>query len=120
MLSLGLDHKLPKDIFPSILSLISQNWSWVTVLLCTVPKCHFALPQYIKLHIYKQLTFRQIDIPTHMEDSFYRGDVYVGFKNAVTQPSSALRHATELKEILESRNGNCMSSCYIVFTEDIG
>jgi hypothetical protein len=49
-----------------------------------------------------------------MEDSFYRGDVYVGFKNAVTQPSSALRHATELKEILENRNGNCMSSCYIV------
>ena len=64
--------------------------------------------------------FWQIDIPTHLEDSFHRGNVYVGFKNAVTQPSSALRHATELKEILKSRNGNCMSSYYVVFPEAIG
>ena len=80
-------------------------------------QCYFTI--IIKLNI-RHLTFLQIDIPTHLEDSFYRGEVYVGFKNAVTQPSSALRHATELKEILESRNGNCTLSYYIPsFTEAI-
>ena len=44
-----------------------------------------------------------VDIPETMEGSFYRGDVYVGFKNTAFQASSPLRHAAELNQILNSR-----------------
>lgn len=47
----------------------------------------------------------QINIPTSINGSFYRGDVYISFKDSILQPSSPLRHATKLKEILESRGG---------------
>ena len=41
-----------------------------------------------------------ISIPDTPLDSFFTGQVYVGNKNKVTQPSSPLRHSTELSRIL--------------------
>ena len=55
--------------------------------------------QFIKCTTY----ILQIDIPREITGSFYRGDVYVGFKDSVLQPSSPLRHAAELAEILRLR-----------------
>ena len=40
------------------------------------------------------------DIPTSLDGSFYRGNVHVGIKEAMFEPSSAIRHATELNKIL--------------------
>ena len=37
-----------------------------------------------------------IDIPDSIEGSWYRGDVFIGVKDAVFEPSSPMRHATEL------------------------
>ena len=45
----------------------------------------------------------QIDIPPEITGSFYQGNVYVGFKDSILQPSSPLRHAAELVEILKLR-----------------
>ena len=44
-----------------------------------------------------------IDIPDRIEDSWYRGQVMVGFEDAVSESSSPLRHATELSSILRSK-----------------
>ena len=41
-----------------------------------------------------------ISIPESPLDSFFTGQVYVGNKNKVTQPSSPLRHSTELSKTL--------------------
>ena len=43
-----------------------------------------------------------IDIPERIEEPWYRGQVYVGYKDAAFEPSSALRHATELSNLLLS------------------
>jgi len=40
------------------------------------------------------------NIPDNMEGSFYRGQVNIGLKDAAFQASSALRHMTELYDIL--------------------
>lgn len=41
-----------------------------------------------------------VDIPESIEEgSFYRGQVYVGVKDLVLEPSSPLRHIAELKQI---------------------
>lgn len=42
------------------------------------------------------------DIPSDIEGSFYTGQVYIWPK----EPSSALRHATELNKIITQRNLN--------------
>jgi hypothetical protein len=36
-----------------------------------------------------------IDVPTTIEDSFYRGNVFVSYKDTVFQPSNAIRYATK-------------------------
>ena len=41
-----------------------------------------------------------IAIPEVIEGSWYEGEVFVGYKDAVFEPSSALRHVTELNSIL--------------------
>jgi hypothetical protein len=42
-----------------------------------------------------------VDIPDSVDEgSFYRGQVYVGVKNLVLEPTSLIRHATELWKIL--------------------
>ena len=40
------------------------------------------------------------DVPDSIEESFYRGQVFVSIKDAVLQPSSPLRHPTELSMLL--------------------
>ena len=37
-----------------------------------------------------------VEIPSTIEGSWYRGDVYIWLKDAVFEPSSPIRHATEL------------------------
>ena len=44
-----------------------------------------------------------VDIPTTIDGSWYDGQVLVSLKDAVFEPSSALRHATELNDILMTR-----------------
>ena len=44
------------------------------------------------------------EIPPSFEGSWYAGQVYVGLKDAVFEPSSPVRHATELYNIMKSRN----------------
>lgn len=44
------------------------------------------------------------DIPSSIEESFYTGQVYVGLKDPIFEPSSALRHATEMGKIITQRN----------------
>ena len=46
-----------------------------------------------------------IDIPTTIDGSWYDGEVYIGLKDAVFEPSSPLRHLTELYSILVKRIG---------------
>ncbi|CAB5198525.1 unnamed protein product [Rhizophagus irregularis] len=43
-------------------------------------------------------------IPQLIDESFYRGKIYVGLKDPVFEPSNAARHATELYEIVAKTN----------------
>ena len=47
-----------------------------------------------------------IKIPETIEGSWYEGEVHVAYKDAVFEPSSALRHATELYSIMRSKIGD--------------
>ena len=47
-----------------------------------------------------------ITIPETLEGSWYEGEVFVGYKDAVFEPSSALRHVTELHSILLTKLGS--------------
>ena len=47
-----------------------------------------------------------VDIPDSIDGSFYDGQVYVGLKDNVFEPSSALRHACELKSCLNTSDQN--------------
>ena len=42
-----------------------------------------------------------ITIPENVSDSWYQGRVFVGTKDAIFQPSSPIRHATEVTTILK-------------------
>lgn len=46
-----------------------------------------------------------VKIPSSIDDSWYDGDVHIGLKDAVYEPSSPLRHATELYSLLITRLG---------------
>ena len=46
-----------------------------------------------------------IDLPDQESDSFFRGHVFVTNKDKVTQPSSALRHAAELTDLIATHFG---------------
>lgn len=43
-----------------------------------------------------------VDVPENHSDSFFNGHAYVTLKDKVTQPSSALRHASELTQLVQS------------------
>ena len=47
-----------------------------------------------------------VDIPESFEGSWYQGQVFIGFKDAVFKPSSPIRHATELYHLLLTRMGD--------------
>ena len=57
------------------------------------------------------------DIPTTIEESFYSGQVYVGLKDPIFKPSSALRHAIELGNIIARR---CLNNPVLVMYTDGG
>ena len=40
-----------------------------------------------------------VDIPNSPDESFHRGQVFVGLKDLALEPSSALRHATEFSKV---------------------
>jgi hypothetical protein len=53
-----------------------------------------------------------VDIPEYMEGgSWYTGEVFVGLKDAIHEPSSPIRHAKELNNILVKR----MDGWHILF-----
>ena len=54
------------------------------------------------LSITPSVTFL-VDIPDTIESSFYRGQVYVGIKENCFEPSSPIRHMTELTNIMATR-----------------
>ena len=54
-----------------------------------------------------------VDIPDTIEGSFYTGQVFIGLKDSVFEPSSPIRHATELYKILLRRmNGRSILFVY--------
>ncbi|CAH1269408.1 Hypp4174 [Branchiostoma lanceolatum] len=54
---------------------------------------------FTKLKITPSVTL-VCDVPESASDSFYRGKVYIALKDATFQPSSPIRHQTELYEVL--------------------
>ena len=42
-----------------------------------------------------------LDVPEVIDEPWYRGSVFVGYKDAVYEPSSAIRHMTELFSIVQ-------------------
>ena len=56
-----------------------------------------------KLNIILSVDFL-IDIPDDINGSFYRGQVCIGFKNDILQPSSAICRASELKQVLQNQS----------------
>ena len=57
-----------------------------------------------------------VHIPDTIEGSFYTGQVFIGLKNFVFEPSSPIHHATELYKILSRR----MNGCSILFVYSDG
>ena len=57
----------------------------------------------------------KVDIPVSMDGSWYDCQVFVGIKEAVFEPSSALRHASELHDILLTEIG--MKSVLFLYTD---
>lgn len=57
-----------------------------------------------------------VDIPTTIEGSFYCGQVFIGLKDLIYEPSSPMRHATELHKCLMTR----MSGHHILFVYSDG
>ena len=56
------------------------------------------------------------NVPETIDGSFYEGAVYVGYKEAVLQLSSALRRATKLHSMLFPEVGN--KSILFVYTDE--
>ena len=46
----------------------------------------------------------QVDIPTSINNTFHRGQVHIGLKDLALEPSSALRHSTELSKVCAAVN----------------
>jgi len=49
--------------------------------------------------------------------SFYRGQVTVTYKDSVFQPSTPWRHATEIQQILEAKNGGSVPPVLMLFSD---
>ena len=60
---------------------------------------------FTKLKLIPSVHF-DISIPENIEGSFYRGKVHVGLKESCFEPSSGLRHITELRQIMEHSGAN--------------
>ena len=53
-----------------------------------------------------------VNIPDDMDGSFYTGHIHVGLKENAFQPSSALRHATELHQALDKEGKHDPIECH--------
>ena len=60
---------------------------------------------FCKFSIIPSVSF-MLDIPDEFDQSWYMGTVHIGYKDAVLEPSSALRHVTELCSILQKQTPN--------------
>ena len=69
---------------------------------------------FVKFSLISSVSF-VINIPETIEASWYEGEVHVGHKDAVLQPSSALRHDAEVNSILVLKVGN--KSILLVYTD---
>jgi len=58
-----------------------------------------------KFSVIQSVSFT-IKILQTLEGSWYEGEVFIGYRSAVFEPSSALRHATKLYSILINKLGN--------------
>lgn len=56
-----------------------------------------------------------LDIPESIYGSFYRGQVYVGVKDLVLEPSSPIRHITEASKLLEFEQNQ--KSILLIYTD---
>ena len=65
---------------------------------------------FAKLSLIPSVVLKLI-IPSTVEESWYRGSVFVGLKEHAFDPSSALRHITELHNVLSS-DGNPILAVY--------
>ena len=60
---------------------------------------------FTKLKLISSVHF-DISFPENIEGSFYQGKVHVGLKDSCFEPSSGLRHITELRQIMEHSGAN--------------
>ena len=66
---------------------------------------------FCKFSIIQSVSF-VLDIPEEFVQSWYRGTIHIGYKDAVFEPSSALRHVTELHSIIHKQTSNPMLFSY--------
>ena len=67
---------------------------------------------FTKFSIIPSVTL-SVNIPRDVTESWYDGDVFIGLKEGIFEPSSPIRHMTELCEILQSRE--LLSSKSVLF-----
>jgi hypothetical protein len=59
-----------------------------------------------------------INIPCDISESFYDGKVYISFKDAIFQPSSALRHLTEFFNLINHQyHSQPLPSILLLYTD---
>ena len=55
----------------------------------------------------------QVNIPEEISETWYTGQVYIGFKDAVFEPSSPIRHAAELYSVLSSTSTSTLPVLFL-------
>ena len=58
-----------------------------------------------------------VDIPDNIQESWYRGQVFVGYKDAAFEPSSPMRHAAELSSVLNSDSVSFQKPVLFVYSD---
>ena len=58
-----------------------------------------------------------VDIPDDVSGSWYSGDVFIGLKEGVFEPSSPHRHMTELQDIIETKNLLSNKSALFIYSD---
>ena len=54
----------------------------------------------------------KVDVPVLIEKNWYNGQVYVGVKDTIFQPSSPARHCMELESVLQNYSKRPMLCLY--------
>ncbi len=71
---------------------------------------------YIKL-LLTPLVMLFIDIPESINESFYHGQVYVSYKDTTFQPSTAIRHATEIYNTIITQHQENIPQMFLLYTD---